>query len=254
MPQRFVSFILLFLLAFGVAACLGDDDDSDDDNENGDSGASPVTEMTAEETLEAARETWAATNSAHFTLEVEGDAFLDDDEQIRLVSAEGDIKRPGSVRASAQVDAQISVIDISLVAVDGEIFITNLLSGNWENAPDDFTYDPSVMFSDTDGIGPIMTDLQNPELDGTEDVDGQQARKVTGVVAADRVADITAGSIQGEEIKVTLWTAVEGARLLRVVLTEPDGVRDSPATWTLGLTDHDKEIEIDAPPAPTRTG
>src|SRR5688572_5513766 len=149
MPRRFRSMILLVLVVFTMTACMGDDDDGDDS----DAGASPVSEMTAEDVLEAARGAWDETESAHFALEIEGDAYLDEDETIKLLSAEGDIKRPGSVSASATVDAQISVLDISLVAVDGEIYITNLLSGNWEKAPDDFSYDPSVLFSDSDGIG-----------------------------------------------------------------------------------------------------
>jgi lipoprotein LprG len=248
MPRRFVALILLFLLIFPTVACMGDDDD-----DNGDDDASPVADVTVDEVLAAGRDTWAETQSAHFTLDVDGDAFLDEDETIKLVSAEGDIKRPGSVAATASVDAKISVVDISLVAVNGEIFITNLLSGNWEHAPDDFTYDPSVLFSDTDGIGPIMTDLKEPELDGTDDINGQSAYKVTGTVTADRVEAITAGTIDGDEIDVTIWTGVEDAKLLRVVLTEPEGVRESPATWTLDMTEHNKEIEIEAPPVPTRT-
>jgi lipoprotein LprG len=241
--------ILLFLLVFTTAACMGDDDNGDDD----DAAASPAGDLTPEQVLQNGRNAWDETESAHFTLDVDGAASFDEDETIKLVSAEGDIKRPGSVKATAAVDAQISVIDISLVAVDGEIFITNLLSGNWERAPEDFSYDPSVLFSDTDGIGPIMTDLQNAELDGTEDVNGRSAHKVTGTVAADRVEEITAGTIGGEEIDVTLWIGVEDAKLLRVVLTEPEGVRESPATWTLNLTDHGENVEIDAPVIATRT-
>jgi lipoprotein LprG len=248
MPRRILSLILPVLLVFTMAACMGDDD-GDDEN----TAASPVADVTAEDVLAAGREAWAETESAHFVLDIEGDAYLDEDETLKLVSAEGDIKRPGSVAAAATVDAQISVVDISLVAVDGEIFITNLLSGNWERAPDDFSYDPSVLFSDTEGIGPIMTDLQNPEVEGTEDVNGQSAYRVTGTVPADRVAEITAGTIAGDEIEVTLWTGVEDAKLLRVVLTEPEGIRESPATWTLNLTEHGKEIEIEAPVVPTRT-
>lgn len=248
MPRRSVALILLFLVVFTTGACMGDDDDDGDGSES-----TPVADVTAEEVLQAGSDAWAETQSAHFVLEIDGDAYLDDDETIKLVSGEGDIKRPGSVAAQAKVDAEISVIDISMVAVDGEIFITNLLSGAWERAPDDFSYDPSVLFSDTDGIGPIMTDLQNPELEGTEDVNGQSAYRVSGTVAAERVEDITAGTIAGDEIEVTLWTSVEDAKLLRVVLTEPEGVRESPATWNLTLSEHNKEIEIEAPPVPTRT-
>lgn len=248
MPRRVATLILLFLLVMTTTACLGGDDD-----DSSDASASPTREVTVDQVLEAGRKAWADTQSARFTLDINGDAYLDENQTVKLISAEGDIKRPGSVAATARIDAQISVIDVSLVAVDGQIFITNFLSGNWEKAPDDFTYDPSILFSDTDGIGPIMTDLQNPQLDGTEDINGRQAYKVNGTIAADRVAKITAGTIAGQEINVTLWTSVDDAKLLRVVLTEPEGVRESPATWTLNLSDHGKEIEIEAPPVPTRT-
>jgi lipoprotein LprG len=246
MPRPFLTMILLVALVFTTAACMGDDDDDG-------GSSSPASDVSADEVLATASDAWAETETAHFTLEVDGDAYLDSDETIKLVSAEGDIKRPGSVKATATVDAQISVIDISLVAVDREIFITNLLTGNWERAPEDFSYDPSVLFSDTDGIGPIMTDLQNAEVEDTEDVNGRSAYRVNGTVTADRVEEITAGTIEGEEIEVTLWTAVDDGTLLRVVLTEPEGVRESPATWTLNLTDHGEDVEIDAPDVASRT-
>jgi len=245
MPRRFLSMILLFALGFTLTACMGDDDDDD-------GAASPASDVSAEEVLESARTAWDETETAHFVLDVDGDAYLDEDETIKLDSAEGDIKRPGAVKATASVDAQISVVDISLVAVDGEIFITNILSGNWERAPEDFSYDPSVLFSDSDGIGPIMTDLQDPVVNGSESVDGQSAHRVTGTVSADRVEDITAGTIEGDDIDVTLWISEEDSRLLRVVLTEPEGVRDSPATWTLNLTDHNDDVEIDVPTLQSR--
>lgn len=236
MPRRFVSLSLLFLLACIPVACMGDDDTDSAD-----------IDVSAEEALQTAREAWDATETAHFVLEIDGDAYLDEGESIKLESGEGDIKRPGSVKAEASVDAGISVVDIRLVAVEGEIFITNLLTGNWERAPQDFSYDPSILFSDTDGIGPIMTDLQNAEVDGTESIDGVEAYKITGTVTAERVSAITAGSIEGDEIDITLWTQVEDGKLLRVVLTEPDGVRDSPATWNLTMSGHGNPVEIDAP-------
>ena len=70
---------------------------------------------------------------------------------------------------------------------------------------------------------------------------------MTGTVGAERVEEVTAGAIEGESIAVTLWIGVEDAKLLRIVLTEPEGVRESPATWTLNLTEHNKEVEIEPP-------
>jgi lipoprotein LprG len=231
------SLLVLLLVPTLLLGCMGG---GDDDGDNGDA-------RSAEQVLEAAREQWANTESAHFTLEVEGEAYLDADETIRLRSAEGDILRPDSMEASARIDVSVLVVDISLVAVGGEIYMTNFVSGRWERAPGDFRYDPSILFSDTDGIGPVLTELQDPQLGGTEQIDGQQTRMITGTVVADTVSEITAGAIQGESIPVTVWIGSEDNLIYRVVLTEPEGVREVPATWTLSLSNHNAPVTIEPP-------
>lgn len=229
---------VLLLLALVTAALAGCRDDNASSNDT----------ATAEEILAAARERWDETASAHFALTVDGDAYLDSDRTIRLRSAEGDILRPGSVSASAQISVMLLALEMSLIAVDGDMYMTNFVSGRWERAPDDFSYDPSILFSDSSGIGPVLSALEDPSLDGSERIDGQETRKVTGTVDSGSVADITAGAIQGENIPVTLWIGVETNDIYRVTLTEPDGVSDDPATWTLDLTDHDEPVTIEPPP------
>ena len=73
MPRRFLTMILMFVLVFTTAAGMGDDDNGDDD----DASASPAGDLTPEQVLENASGAWAETESAHFTLAVDGDAYLD---------------------------------------------------------------------------------------------------------------------------------------------------------------------------------
>lgn len=236
MYRIWAALLLVPLMASLLAGCRGDDDDPED--------AAP----TAEEVLANARERWDDTDSAHFRLDVEGEAYLDSEQTIRLRSAEGDILRPDSVSASAQISVMLLSLDVSLIAVGGDMYMTNFVSGRWERAPDDFSYDPSILFSDTSGIGPILSELQNPALDGTERVAGNDTRKVTGTVDAEAVSDITAGAIEGDDIPVTLWIGTENNDIYRVTLTEPEGVRNEPATWTLDLSEHGEPVTIEPPP------
>jgi hypothetical protein len=241
----FVSLVLLLTLLASVA-CMGDDDDDEADDGAGGAGTTP-TPITAQSVLTAASQRWTELNSAHFVLSVEGDAFLDDDETLKLRSAEGDVQRPDSASATAKIEAMAIVVDVSLIGVGGTIYMTNLISGKWEEAPSDFSYDPSVLFDDTDGIGAVLAGLQNAQLDGEESVDGKTAFKVTGTADSGAVAEITAGAIQGEAIDVTVWIGKNPTDILKVTLTEPDGIREVPATWTLELTRHNEGVTIEAP-------
>lgn len=249
----YLSLVLALLVSLVLSGCLNNDEADDETgtpvSTAGSSAAEPTpTPITAETVLQAASAQWEETESAHFTLGVEGNAWLDDDESIRLVSAEGDIVRPDSVTGAATINvAIIGEVEISIIAIGDDSYITNFVSGNWEKAPADFSYNPSILFDDADGIAPILTELQNTELEGEETVDGRQARRLTGTVSAGTVDEITAGSIQGEDIAVTLWIDAETDELVQVRLTEPEGVREQPATWNLMLSDQNAPVEVEPP-------
>ncbi|HUG14021.1 MAG TPA: LppX_LprAFG lipoprotein [Thermomicrobiales bacterium] len=235
MFRAWTALLIVPLLAVILAGCIRDSDPSEE-------------EPTVEEVLRGAREQWDSTESAHFVLEVDGDAYLDSAESIRLRSADGDILRPESVSASARISVALLTLDMSLIAVGGEMFMTNFVSGRWERAPDDFSYDPSILFSDTSGIGPVLEALENSTLDGSERVGSVATHMVSGTVDESDVSDITAGAIEGEDIRVTVWIGVDTAHIYRVTLAEPEGVRDEPATWTLDLNDHGAPVTIEPPP------
>ena len=239
---RVPTFVLIAsLLVAMLAACGGDDDD------DATADASPTVVETAASVLEQAAAAWNKTNSAHFALAITGDAFLDNDESIRLVSAEGDIARPSLVEASAKIDVMVLTADIDLISADGQMYITGLVSDKWTKAPDDFSYDPSVLFSESDGIAAILTGLQDATFDGRESVEGKPAYKVTGTATAEQVDAVSAGSIIGSAIAVTVWVSTETQDVLRVTLAEPSDARATPATWDLSLGKHDEPVVIETP-------
>lgn len=235
---RLVIILLLTLLV--VAGCDGGKD------KDSQSGASP-TVLTAESLLGAAGDRWATTDTAHFKLNVTGDAFIDSAESIKLLSAEGEIKRPNAVKADARVDIQITQANVSLIAIGDKAWMTNFITGKWEPAPEDFSYNPSVLFDDQNGIKPILAKLETPELQGEESINGRDTRRVIGTVDEQTVDTVTSGSIQGDSIDVTLWIDTSTNDLIRVSLKEPEGVRDNPVEWILDLSKQGEAVDIQPP-------
>lgn len=239
---------LLLLMPFFAACSLWEDDEVDDPVVEEAATPTPTPEpLTGETVLSGAAEQWSATESVHFLLDAQGDTFLDADRNIRLISAEGDLARPDAVEATARVDVTVATVPVELIVIGEDAYLTNFISGNWERAPDDFSYNPALLFNDTDGLGPIMEDIQNPELDGTESVDGRSAHRVTGIVTEEQIDDITAGSISGENIDVTLWIAEDNFEVLRLVISAPPIEDTGETTWDLTFTDHNADVEIEAP-------
>ena len=240
MLSRIIAITILTLSMSVIAACsLWEDDD--------DTGGSNSDEPTAESVLDNAAERWNETNSLSFVLEAEGDSYLDSDRTIRLISAEGELVRPASVSATARVSVTIATVNVNIIVIEDTAYMTNLVTGNWEQAPDDFNYNPALLFNPDDGLGPIMRDIRNTELHETESVDGRTAHRITGLVSDDQIEDITAGSIDGDDIDVTIWIAEDNHDALRLLLSA-DGEGDAgPTNWDLHFTDHNQDVTIDAP-------
>jgi hypothetical protein len=233
--RRFATLLCaLLLVTLVLAGCRNDSDDGDDP-------------PSAEEIVDSAAAAWDETETAHFTLEVEGTAFLDSDQTISLRSAEGDAARPDAVEADAKISAGFLTVDIGLVFIGDEAFMTDLITGNWGPAPDGFSYNPAVLFSDTEGLGPVLREMQDVALVGEEDVDGTSAYHLRGTVSEDLISALTAGTINGDPIDVDLWFATDDYRALQLVLGTPADAEGEPTQWTIKLSDHGAPVTIEQP-------
>src|SRR5262245_32270791 len=102
--------------------------------------ASPVPTPTPAELLAQASRRLAETPSVHFVLTVNGNTFIDTGGRIRLLGAEGDLKRPDRVRTTFQAEVMGRAVSLQLITIGELSWTTNLLSGKWEPAPLEFAY------------------------------------------------------------------------------------------------------------------
>lgn len=234
--RSFIFLVLITASLLVVTACNGDNgDNGDDDNDEPDAG----------EIVDNAARAFDETSSASFELDIDGMIGIDDEGMIQLGAVTGEITRPASARADASVQFGGSNVTMEMIASDGEMFMRNLLTGDWERAPSDLQYDPARIFDDDDGIGPIIEQLENVELVGEDSVDGTDAWHVTGEVDTAAVRALAGDFFEGDVLDVDFWVAREDYILLQVELQDTGA--DDPISWELGLSDHGEDVEITPP-------
>jgi hypothetical protein len=190
----------------------------------------------------------AETPTVHFVLEVEGETYIDSAGTIRLLGAEGDLRRPDRVRTAFQAEIMGRAISLQLITIGEQSWTTNVLTGEWEPAPMEFAYQPDILFSTQDGIGPVMGRVEGAVRLEDEDVAGRPAYHLQATVDQETVGPLTYYTITGSPVTVDLWIDQETHDLLRARMSEPPGTaRPHPAIWTLDLSHHGEDVAIEPP-------
>lgn len=208
----------------------------------------PTPARSAQELLSEASQRLGEVPTVHFVLDIEGDTFIDTAQTIRLLGAEGDLQRPDRVRTSFQAEVMGRAITLQLITIGEQSWTTNLLTGAWGAAPFEFAYQPDILFSTQDGIGPVMGRVNEVLLLPDEELDGRTVNHLRATVDDEIVGPLTYYTISGSPVTVDLWIDAETRDLLRATLSEPPGAeRPNPAVWTLALSDHGEPVSIEPP-------
>jgi hypothetical protein len=205
--------------------------------------------LTAADILAQASQTLANTQTVRFKLAVEGDTYVDSLRTLKLIEAEGELVRPDRVKTEFKIEALgRATVTIQLIIISGQWWTTDLITGKWGPSPADFEYDPSVLFDNQGGIGPVMDRVTEAQRLDDEKIDDREAFHVQANVADEIIDSLTYHTLQGTPITVDLWIDKETNDLLRARLAEPPDQGDGePSVWTLDLFDHGADIKIDAP-------
>jgi len=206
------------------------------------------TPVSAQSVLSAASQRFNQVNSLHFDLKVDGNVALDKNGSIKLHSANGDLLRPNSAKAKANVTFLGATLSINMVSVGPDQYITNPITGGWEKAPSDLGYDPAVLFDQNQGIAHVLTSVQNPTIAGTESVDGKDAYHIKGTVRKQDIAPIAGGAINGDNDPVDIWIDKQSSDIVKLVIHDAAANGGSTEnTWTLQLTQQNEQVTISKP-------
>ncbi|HEX9856438.1 MAG TPA: LppX_LprAFG lipoprotein [Acidimicrobiia bacterium] len=221
-------------LALAVAAACG-----------GSSGTTIAGDIDA--ILAASSEAMGNVDSVRFVIERTGDAvYIDENGTIEFRDAEGRFVSPSTADASVTLAVAGLATRVGAVAIDGETWLSNPITGAWEPAPAGYSFDPATLFDPETGWRPLLADgFTDAELVGTEDVSGVTAYRLRGVASGDRVTSITAGLVTADMVDADVWIDTGTGEVVQVMfdVALPEGT----ATWRLAFSDYGAEFEIEQP-------
>jgi lipoprotein LprG len=224
---------VLALLALLGAACSSD----------GDRSAAIPADVDA--IRAAAADAMGRVETARFTIERGGAEVPIDDEGVLVFDrAEGRYAAPASADAVVAARAGGVATEVGAIAIDGEIWITNPVTGRWESAPEGLGFDPTVMFDPRRGWRPLLASgLDDAALVEQEpDADGRY--HLRGVAGAARIAVLTSGLVD-QAVPIDIWIDGDSGEVREAsfATTGPDGT----STWRVTLSGYGDPVEVTPP-------
>ena len=201
----------------------------------------------AVELAEDAAAAMADVETAAFSIEQRGSEIsLDQTGLLTFESADGRYASPASAQAVVAVEASGFRTEVGAVAIEGEVWMTNPLTGVWDVAPPGFGFDPATLFDPEQGFPALLAEgaaeAKLVEPPGNDD-------EPTGLhlrmdVPAERLAVITSGLVR-VDTETDLWVDPATSRLNEVRFAVP--VADQTSNWSVAFSDYDAEVTIEAP-------
>lgn len=229
--RRIHSLLVLALLA---GAC-------------GSSDPEPVLSADINEVLAASATAMGTVETVRFEIERGGEPiYIDNTATLEFKDALGRFVAPQKADAVVKVGISGLNVQIGAIAIDGTIWLSNPISGEWEQAPSQYAFDPTTLFSPEVGWRPLLDgELENAVLVGLEERDEEPRYHVTGSAPAIRIETITAGLVSGQDVDVDLWLDPDTGHVLEVTFATETSAGVS--TWELRFFDYGDDLEIVPP-------
>lgn len=238
MNARMTTLTLLAVSATIISACGGSDAGEPTE---------PTIPSDPTSIVDASATAMGATQSVRFELRREGaPVFIDEFEKLTLDSAVGEFTVPRSAQALLRVGVEGGLTtELGAIALDDEVWLSNPITGNFETLPAGYDIDPSLFFDPTNGWQPLMENLTDVVLVGTEQRDGNARYHIAATAPAEQVEVITARLVRDQDVEIDFWIQpVTGEVAEAQFSADFDG---GDVQWTLLLSDYGAEFDIQAP-------
>ena len=172
-------------------------------------GAAPATTLPpdAGTVLAAAAQAMGAIDYVRFKIERTGaPVYIDPAHTLNFKVAEGQFAAPSSANAVVTLAVGNLNAQIGAIAINGKTWLTNPISGNWEDAPEGYEFNPATLFDPDVGWRPLLAEgLSNVQWIGEEQHNGENRYHIRAAADEDRVALILAGLIEKQPVDLDMW-------------------------------------------------
>jgi len=225
-------FSILVLFALASSAC------------GGSGGGAEVADPPAVEALIAeTAEAMAALETARFEMERSGAPVSVSG--IVFDSALGVYEAPDAAKAVLGGQAGDLAVELGTISVGRRTWLTNPLTGAWEELEPGTGFNPAVIFDPQIGWRAILLSLLEPAYEGGAGVDGETFWLLRGTIPPERIATLTVGLVEPQSVQVDLFIDPASGLLRRAEFATEgeDGVSD----WVIVLSQFDEPVTIDPP-------
>lgn len=220
-----------------VAACSSSNDAP--------AGSTATTALTVRTVLDRSADAMAAIDTVGFHLIRTGaPVYLDKNQSLAFEDGKGRYSK-----ASSSADAVVKITalgvkaQVGAVSINGELLLSNPLTGTWEPAPASITFDPLTLFDPDKGWTPLLrTDLADPKLLGDAPA-GQH--HVAGTAAGARMAVITGGLVT-TDAPIDLWIDDATGHVVKATFNTTSSAGQT--SWEMDLSDYGVAVSITRPP------
>jgi lipoprotein LprG len=188
----------------------------------------------------------------HFVIDRRGAlAFLNEERTIAFRRAEGDFVSPDRAQATIRVIVPGLVAEVQIINIGQVQWETNFLTGEWQELPPGWGFNPAALFDPEVGIQPILeNDLSGLEWLGLEEIEeapGVPLYVLTGDVDGERLNQLSFGMMGPGKMSIQLWIAPETFDLYRLLITEAPKDDDESTIWQVDFWDYDQVVDITPP-------
>lgn len=157
-----------------------------------------------------------------------------------------DIPDRFSIVVEAELAFPRSFVEIKIVTIGDQAYITDFLSGEWrEVSPDSL---PVNFGSIGQTLADIIKAVSNPVLAGTERVGGRETHHIKGTIRSEDLTGLVPGAGQGFTVDLDLWLDQSEHLLVQALIVGRVVPTDIPdARRLLTLNDFDVPVDITAP-------
>jgi hypothetical protein len=165
-----------------------------------------------------------------------------------ITTAEGDVQRPSSMKTNATADAGFAAANVTLIIVGDKEWITDPITGKYVATS---SYGSFLnIFDAQQGIGSLLTRIQNPSTPADGDANGVACWKISGTLAAADIGTLFGQLQTNKPIPVTVCIGKSDNQLDSAALTGLIVGGDTAQTVrTFYLSNFNKSVSI-ATPAP----
>jgi lipoprotein LprG len=204
-----------------------------------------TTPLKASEIISKSSEKMESINSFHFVLDQVGGG-TPIATGLEMTSAVGDVVKPDRLGTTISGLLSGMFIEVQIITVNEEIYMTNPVTGKWELLPAQFNI--LGVFDPNNGIAAIMKGIADLTKLDDEKMGGVVCYHLSGSIDSTVLRPIIVNSVEGVTIHTEVWIGEEDFLVRNIKLegkiteAEAEGI-----IRTLELSNFNEEVSIEIP-------